>query len=194
MQKGFWIFAVLFLTLPGAGQEEAFPVFKYDDFDRTIDANWEPDSFAVEAYKFNTGGAANDTSREFSPTSFNPRRLLGDKVFNGLLALNLTTDSLPEIAPSGDIRFKIEKKVGSAWKAIADSITWTTHSATGTPDSTTATIKADLDKGRTYWYITDPRLSNTDRPLETHPSSIHRIIIVGLTAAKARIELGMIPY
>lgn len=194
MQKGFWIILILFLTFPGVGQEEEFPVFKYDDFSRTIDSNWESDSFAVEAYKFNTSDAANDTSRGFSPTSMNPKKLLGEDTWNGLLALSLRPDSLPAVAPSGNLRFRLEKKIGSEWRAVADSVTWTTFKAAGTPDSTTATVKMASSKGRTFWYITDPRLSNTTRPLETHPSSIHRVIIIGLDAAKARIELGARGY
>lgn len=170
MKKGFFVIILFFAGLFWAS-EESFPVFKFDDYSRDAATNWSADS---SGFLFSDTAGGLYTSRAWSPTSFNPRKLIGEDVWHGLVTISWTPDTVNDAkgANKDTLRFALQKMINNSWVTVEDTLSWKLAS---NPDSTVKLVTGAYD-GVPLYYKTDPTSNNTTYPLERHPSSIHRLI------------------
>jgi len=189
MRRFFLI--ICFLTFSLMAQE-GFPVFKYSS-GKTVNDNWDA---SLSSYKY--GAIERDTlaSREFSPTSWNPAKLLGDKTWNGLLAINAIFDTVAidtSVTPGDSIYLgrqdsiycQLQKKLLDTWMNVVDTIVWKNAADTS---ETFSFFPVDSVVNKTLYYRTNPLSTNTDFPLETHPGSIHRLRVINVDTCYIEIK------
>lgn len=196
MQRGFFS-SFLFLFAFSLFAQEGFPVFKYSS-GKTVSDNWDNSS----GYKHSAIERDTLTSREFSPSSWNPAKLLGDKTWNGLLAINAIFDTvaIDTSATPGDsiylgrqdsIYCQLQKKLLDSWVTVVDTIVWKNAADTS---ETFSFFPVDSAVGLPLYYRTNPLSTNTDFPLETHPGSIHRLRVINVDTCYIEIKAEWVGY
>lgn len=178
--------------------QEGFPVFKYSS-GKTVDDNW---SSSLGLYTYGAVERDTLTSREFSPTSWNPGKLLGDKPWNGLLAINAVFDTVAidtSVTPGDSIYLgrqdsiycQLQKKLLDSWVTVVDTIVWQNAADTS---ETFSYFPVDSVVNKPLYYLTNPLSTNTDFPLETHPGSIHRLRVINVDTCYIYIQAEWTAY
>lgn len=192
----FILFAFCLFTFSLFAQE-GFPVFKYSS-GKTVADNWDN----TTGYLLADTTRDTLTSREFSPTSWNPGKLLGDKTWNGLLAINAVFDTVAidtSVTPGDSIYLgrqdsiycQLQKKLLDTWVTVVDTIVWQNAADTS---ETFSFFPVDSVVNKPLYYLTSPLSTNTTYPLETHPGSIHRLRVINVDTCYIKIKAEWVGY